>query len=294
VTVSIVTDSAASIPPDLAAVRGIEVVPLHLMVGDTAITNGELSLSELADRWDEGITTSSPSPGEFLGATERAGGDEVVILTVASRVSGVWNAARLAAASSDVPLSVVDTETAAGAQALVVLAAADAAASGANRAEVEAAARQAIEAVRLVAVVDGLDYLVRSGRVPGIAGWAGRMLGLQPLFEFRHGAARRLRPATSRETALARIVGHWRRSRGRVAPGDELHVAGLHASAEDEAEALLKQVRDELAPAEPAIELILEFSPVMVAHTGPGLVGLAWWWKPPGDAIAFPGHAGRG
>jgi DegV family protein with EDD domain len=285
VRVSIVTDSAASIPPDLAAACGIEVVPLHLMVGDRAVANGEISRSELADRWDEGITTSSPSPGEFIEAAERAGGDEVVILTVSSRVSGVWNAARLAAESASVPLSVVDTETAAGAQALVVLAAAEAAASGADRSAVEAAAREAIDAVRLIAVVDGLDHLVRSGRVPGIAGWAGRMLGLQPLFEFRHGAARRLRPATSREAALARIVGHWRRSRGRAAPGDELHVAGLHASAEDEAEALLKQVRDELAPAVPAIELTLEFSPVMVAHTGPGLVGLAWWWKPSRESV---------
>jgi DegV family protein with EDD domain len=194
----------------------------------------------------------------------------------------VWNAARLAAESARLPVTVVDTETAAGAQALVVLAAADAASAGADTAGVEAAARAAIDRVRLVAVVDGLDHLVRSGRVPGIAGWAGRMLGLQPLFEFRHGAARRLRPATSREAALTRIVGHWRRSRALVGPDDRLHVVGLHASAESDAEALGKRIREELAPALPATDLILEFSPVMVAHTGPGLVGLAWRWEPAG------------
>jgi DegV family protein with EDD domain len=259
VTVAVVTDSAASIPPELAAERGVVVVPLHLMVGSG--------------------TTSSPSPGEFLTAAERAGGDAVVILTVSSRVSGVWNAARLAADSARMPVTVVDTETAAGAQALVVLAAADAATAGADAAGVEAAARTAIDGVRLVAVVDGLDHLVRSGRVPGIAGWAGRMLGLQPLFEFRHGAARRLRPATSREAALTRIFGHWRRSHARVGPDHHLHVVGLHASAESDAEALGKRVREELAPAVPATDLILEFSPVMVAHTGPGLVGLAWRWE---------------
>jgi fatty acid-binding protein DegV len=125
-----------------------------------------------------------------------------------------------------------------------------------------------------------LDYLVRGGRVPGIAGWAGRMLGLQPLFEFRRGSARRLRPATSREAALERILTHWRRSCSPAVPGGRLHVAGLHASADADAEALVKRVRDELTPDAPATELILEFSPVMVAHTGPGLVGLAWWWQP--------------
>jgi DegV family protein with EDD domain len=281
VRVAVVTDSAASIPPDLAAERSVVVVPLHLMVGSTSVSNGAITATELGERFDEGITTSSPSPGEFLDAARRSGGDEVVILTVSSRVSGVWNAARLAADSADVPVSVVDTETAAGAQALVVFAAADAAAAGADAAGVEAAAREAIEGVRLVAVVDGLDHLVRSGRVPGIAGWAGRMLGLQPLFEFRHGAARRLRPATGREAALTRIVGHWRRSYAQVGPDHRLHVVGLHASAEGDAEALRKRVREELAPALPATELTLEFSPVMVAHTGPGLVGLAWRWEPP-------------
>jgi len=279
VRVAVITDSAASLAPDLAATHNVTVVPLHLIVGGEAVSNGDLSLADVIDRWDEGITTAAPSPGEFLDAVRRAGTDEAVVLTVASRVSGVWNAARLASDRADVPFSVVDTETAAGAQALVVLAAADAAAAGASRPDVEAAAHDAIDGVRLVAVVDGLDYLVRSGRVPGIAGRAGRMLGLQPLFEFRRGAARRLRPATSREAAMARILTHWRRSRAPAWPGARLHVAGLHASAEADAEVLVKRVRDELAPDAPASELILEFSPVMVAHTGPGLVGLAWWWQ---------------
>jgi DegV family protein with EDD domain len=278
-TVAVITDSAASIPPDLATARGVTVVPLHLIVGEQAVANGEMSLREVAARFADGITTAAPSPGEFLDAVRGCRGDEAVILTVASRVSGTWNAARLAAESADVPIALIDTETAAGAQALVVLAAADAAAMGGNRAAVEAAAREAIGGVRLVAVVDGLDHLVRSGRVPGIAGWAGRMLGLQPVFEFRRGTARRLRPATSREAALSRIVGHWRRSRARADAGARLHVTGLHAAAEGDATTLLKRVREELTPETPTTELLLEFSPVMVAHTGPGLVGLAWWWQ---------------
>ena len=281
--VAVITDSAASLAPDLAAKHNVTIVPLHLMVGGEVITNGDLSLAEVVERWDEGITTAAPSPGEFVDAVTRTGADEAVVLTVASRVSGVWNAARLASDVAGVPMSIVDTETAAGAQALVVLAAAHAAAAGAPRSDVEAAARDAIDGVRLVAVVDGLDYLVRSGRVPGIAGWAGRMLGLQPLFEFRRGAARRLRPATSREAALTRILAHWRRGRTQAVPGGRLHVAGLHAAAEADAAVLVKRVKDELAPDAPATELILEFSPVMVAHTGPGLVGLAWWWQPPPD-----------
>jgi DegV family protein with EDD domain len=261
-SVGIITDSGASIPADLAAVWGIEVVEQH------------------AETFDGTITTAAPSPGEFLRAAERSACDEAVVLTVSSRVSATWNAARLAAVESPIPLDVIDTETAAGAQALVVLAAARAAASGSDRESVRAAAIEAIGRVRLVAVIEGMDHLARSGRVPGPAGWAGRMLGLKPLFEFRHGVARPLRPAASREAALTRIVGHWRRSRRHAGRVDLLHVAALHAAAETDAEALLKRVRDDCA-LPPATELVLEFSEVMVAHTGPGLVGLAWWWQPP-------------
>jgi DegV family protein with EDD domain len=278
-SVAVITDSAAALPRELAATRNITVVPLHLTVGSDEVRDGTLSLARIVERLDEGVTTAAPSPGEFLSAAERCGGDEAVVLTVASKVSATWNAARLAAEQSAMPLAVVDTETAAGGQALVVLAAAQAAAEGGDTPAVLAAARAAIEGVRLIAVVDGLEQLVRSGRVPGIAGWAGRLLGLKPLFEFRRGSANRLRPATSREAALSRIVARWRTSRDQSEPGDRLHVAALHAVAEAEAEGLLKRIRDEVDDL-PATELVLEFSPVMVAHTGPGLVGLAWWWQP--------------
>jgi DegV family protein with EDD domain len=170
---------------------------------------------------------------------------------------------------------VVDTATAGGAEALVVLAAAQAARAGASLDDVEARARAVLERVRLVATLSSLDHLVRSGRVPGIAGWAGRRLGINPLFEFRGGSVRRLRPALSRDAALDRIVQLVRRD----APADgrgRLHVAALHALALDVAEVLLAHVTE---PGDDATAFIGEFGPVMVVHTGPGLAGLAWWWE---------------
>lgn len=275
-TVAVITDSAASIPRDLAASRGVRIVPLHLLIGGHPVANGDVTLDDVLARLDDGVSTSAPSPGEFAAAIDGCGADAAVVITVASNVSGSWNAARLAADRARIPVSLVDSETAAGAQALVVLAAADAAASGADLEAVEAEARRAMAQVRLTAVVDDIAQLVRSGRVPGIAGWAVRKLGIKPMFEFRHGAARQLRPASSREAASARIIGQWKRTRAATSP-DRLHVVGLHAAAEADAAGLLKRIREEL-DGPPATELILEFSPVMVAHTGPGLVGLAWWW----------------
>jgi len=272
VSVAVVTDSAAAIPPGLAARNLVTVVPMWLTVRGTQVREGDRSLEDLVAEPD--IETSGPAPGEFEEVIRScAGADGVLVLTIAATMSSTHAAAEIAARSMGGLVRVVDTTTAAGAEGLVVLAAAEAAAGGATLDEVEAAARRVIERVRLVAMVPNLDHLVRSGRVPGIAGWAGRRLGLAPLFEFGSGRIRRLRPALGADAALDRIVGTWRRSRPTGV--GSLHVAALHALAPESADRLLAGVRAEV---DPEVEFVSEFGSVMVVHTGPGLAGLAWWW----------------
>jgi DegV family protein with EDD domain len=273
VTVAIVTDGAASLPEELAADLGITVVPMWLDLEGRHVHEDDCPLDDVLGA--SKVTTSGPSPGEFQEAIEqRLGDDGALVLTIASTMSSTHQSAVLAAGAFDGRARVLDTTTAAGAEGLVALAAARAAADGADLDHVESIARQVIAQVRLVATVPSLDHLVRSGRVPGIAGWAGRHLGINPLFEFRAGKVHRLRPALSPEAAIDRILNEWRRSH---TDGADLHVASLHAVAPDAAHDLLDRVEQEISP---RAAFIGEFSAVMVAHTGPGLIGLAWWWDP--------------
>ena len=276
-SVAIVTDSAAALPADLAHEHGITVVPMWLTVRGVPEPEGRRPLEELVREDD--VTTSAPTPGEFETTIKEssAAGDGVLVLTIASSMSATHQAATLAAQAVDGPVRVVDTATAGGAEALVVLAAAEAARTGASLVDVEARARSVIDRVRLVATVPTLDHLVRSGRVPGIAGWAGRRLGINPLFEFRGGRVKRLRPALSRDAALDRIVALVHRSRPAAS---RLHVAALHALAMDTAQEMLARVSEQERP---ATAFVGEFGPVMVVHTGPGLAGVAWWWQPDGS-----------
>jgi DegV family protein with EDD domain len=277
VSVTVVTDSAASLPPELAAEAGISVVPLALIVGDDTYDDGQLPLADLLARPPGAVSTSGPTPGRVAVALEAAldTADHALVLTIAHAMSSTFDAAHLAARPFGERVRVLDTETAAGAEGLVALAAAHRAAAGAGIDEVQAAARQAIDGVRLVATVPDLERLVASGRVPGMAGWAGSRLGVNPLFEFRSGRVRPVRPAFSRENALARILSALRGSAGP--PGASLHVAAVHAEASADADCLLEGAR---AVTEPATAFVGTFSPVMVTHTGAGLVGLAWWWEP--------------
>jgi DegV family protein with EDD domain len=278
--VAVVTDTAASLPADLVERHRIAVVPMHLVLDDEDHLDGELPLSDVLATDPRKLGTSAPSPGEWLEVIESADhGEGVFVATIAGHMSAGYKAAWLASTMTDRQVRVFDTGTAAGAQGLVVLAAAAAAASGAPLEEVERAAQQVADKVQLTAALGGLDHLVRSGRVPWIAGLAGNWLGLVPLFSFAGGKVRSLRPATSRAAALERILARWRRSN----PGGDarLHVAGLHAGANGDAEQLIAAVRKEVTP---VACFTGEFSPVMIAHTGPGLTGLAWWWELAGES----------
>lgn len=274
-----VTDSACSIPDRLALEEGVTVVPMWLTIGGRQFRDGEIALTEVVKRLSDGVSTAGPAPGELAQAVARCDeGDGVAVLTVSRRMSAVYQAARLAVGLLEGrKVSVVDTRTAAGGQGLVVLAAARAARMGASLDEVVATAEVAAGRTRLVATLPSLQHLARSGRVPGAAAWGARWLGLNPLFEFIDGKAHPLRPVRGRDQACSRMVALVEGTRHRSAnQGRSLHIAALHALEPDLAERLLEEVAARLGPVS---AFAASFSPVMVAHTGPGLAGLAWWWE---------------
>jgi len=274
-TVAVVTDSAATVPPTLVDELGIGVVPLRLTIGTVSYRDGEVAPETLLARVGE-VTTSGPTPADFLEVIEaRAGTDGVVVATVSREIAaGTYLAAEAAAELATVPVQVVDTATAAGGEGLVVLAAARRAATGASLGEVASTVRRVGRLVRLVATLPDLDHLVRSGHVPEAAAWAARWTGLQPVIELRRGRIRPMTPARNRQAALAKVVASWRRSRPSRAAA--LHVAALHSQAPGAAVELLDAVRAEV---EPASSFVGPFGTVMLVHAGPGVVGLAWWWE---------------
>lgn len=268
-------------PAELARDNGVTVVPMWVTVGGRQYRDDELSLPELIAGTVDKVSTSGPAPGELARAVEMADtGDGALILTVSRKMSAVYDAARLAShLLDDRSVAVLDTGTAAGAEGLVVLAAARAARAGRPLADVVGAAEAAVHGARLVATLPSLDHLARGGRVPGAASWGARWLGLHPLFEFRGGGVRALRPARGRDGACQRMIALWASGLERQRRlGARLHVAALHAQDPGVADELLREVR---ARAEPASSFVGSFTPVMVAHTGPKLAGLAWWWEEP-------------
>lgn len=269
--VLVVTDSAAALEPADAA--DVAVVPITLSVGDGEYADGALpdaELERLLARHGT-ATTSAPAPGAWLQAVEGTV-EGAVCVTVSDQLSSSHKSARVAAGLAGVPVEVVDSGTAAGAQALVVLAAAAAARVGGDVAEVAEVARRAAGEVRLVGTLSSLDRLVRGGRVPGVAGAAGKMLGVNPLFELRNGRVRPLRPAFSRQGALDRMLALIVASRRGDA---RAQVVVSHALADLDAALLAERAR---AAVDPQLVLTGRFGAALLAHAGPGTLGLSWRW----------------
>lgn len=277
---TVITDSAAILPEELAAGLGVAVVPLRIGLGTESHLDGDIDPEVLIARTEE-VTTSGPTPGDFLAALDQHGeSGGALILTVSHAMAeSTFLAARAAAGAAEIPTRVVDTESAAGGEGLVVLEAARVAAAGGSLDEVEMAARRVVAQVRLVAMLPNLDHLVRSGHVPDAAAWAGRWIGLRPVIQLQHGRVRPLAPALSDEAAYRRVLDAWRRTiPGSPAP---LRIAALHSLAPEPAAGLLAAVEEEL---EPVASFVGSFGTAMLVHSGPGVVGLAWWWDTPGQA----------
>ena len=279
-TVAVVVDSAASLPAEVAEQHGIHVVPMSLIFGDRAVADRDLSTDELLARLPAGdVSTSGPTPGDFATvisqAQERA--DEVLVLTLSAEMSSTHASAELAARLSSGSVRVIDTGTAAGGEGLVAIAAARRAAEGASIDEVEETVRTVIDRVHLVATVDDLEHLVRSGRVPAVAGRAAGTLRVRPLFEFRHGQVHLLAPAVGERAARRHILERCLADRPPTGAA-RLHLGALDARATDRARALLDDVLAEVPDAD---WFIGPFGPVMLVHVGAGVSGLAWWWEDP-------------
>jgi DegV family protein with EDD domain len=276
--VALVTDSSACLPTREAADRArsraaVRVVPIviHLSDGDV-LGDTPAAADRVYDalRHKEAVKSSAPSAVEYLAAIEDGPADEVVVITPAEEFTTMYRNACVAADLAGERVAVVDSRTAAAAHGLVVQEAAEAAGAGGSLDDVARAAEDAADRAELVAALDGLEYIRKSGRVPPAALGLARHLGVRPVFRLQDGAVERLGVPRSPLSAITRVA-HEAQARGfREAERSVL----FHAGDPERADALGAML---------GVEEATEFSPSMGIHTGPGVVGVAWL-RPAGAA----------
>lgn len=285
--VAVLTDSAASLPAEVAAERGITVVPLHVVLDGADLLDGDDVRARLAHRMREGatVTTSQPSVPELAAAMRAAleTADEVVCLHLSAELSGTVEAARRAAAEVDAErLHVVDTRTVAGGVGLAALAAADAAAAGRDGRAVAAVAREVAAKSLLLFAVPDLGHLQRGGRLAAGPHLVGAALGIRPVLGIQDGRVSLVELARGMARARRRMVARavrWAGGPGaRVPhpPGERVRLAVHSFDAGDEARALQDLLAEEVAATGAVVGEIVrsEVTAVVGAHAGPGVLGV--------------------
>jgi DegV family protein with EDD domain len=278
-SVVVVTDSTASLPPELVERHGIRVVPLYVVFGgdrpvpENEITDYPAFFEEL--RTAEKLpTTSQPSVGDFNAAFEPllAEGHEIVSVHISGGLSGTPEAARQAKAGLErnggggERIEVVDSTTAAGGLGFMALAAAHAAAGGAGRSEVAERVAEARRELKMWFAVDTLEFLKRGGRIGAASAWIGSTLKVKPILTVENEMMPVERVRTS-SRAFERLIDYGRQ---RHESGADAWSA-QHINAPDQCARLVER-GTEVFGRPP--HLVSEIGPVLAAHTGPGLLGI--------------------
>jgi DegV family protein with EDD domain len=270
--VQIVTDSSSRLRDEELRRWGIRQVPLHILVDGRDLRDGVDDIpTDIHER--PTVTTAGASPAELADAYKRAlddsGGDGVVAVHISGALSSTVTAAEQAAREFGASVRVVDSKSAAMGTGFVALAAARAAAAGADVGSVAAEAVSAVRRGRAFIVVARLDNLRRSGRVGTGAARLSTALAIKPLLRVDENGklvlAQRVRTATK---ALAAMVDQTVELVGDRPVAIAVHHVDNASAAADVAHALTERLPGASAPT------ITDMGPVLAVHVGTGAVGV--------------------
>jgi DegV family protein with EDD domain len=268
--IGLCTDSNSQLPTELARRFGIEVVPLTVVVDGTEYHEGvDLDADRFYDFFAGGripeVSTSQPSPGEFLVAYRRLadrGCTEILSVHLTAGVSGTVGAATIAAAGAPVPVRVVDSGTASFGVSCCVWAAALAVRAGATMEEAAGAA-EALRATIATAFIVGVPQLTEAG---------GRAADLElregiPVLAMEAGALVVVDRVASVGAAVVSMARYALARHDRV----NIAIGTSDASSRPVADALA----DALVESDQVAEIVrYRIGPSVGAHTGPGTAGL--------------------
>ena len=188
--VRIITDSGFDIPGELDP--RLTVIPLGITFGTTTYADGvditNDRFYELLIESDELPKTSQATPYVYAQAFDKVkeAGDEAVVITLSSKLSGTYQSA-VTAASDYEGIYVVDSKNVTIGQGILVQYALKLAEEGYDAKVIAEALEDARERICLLALLDTLEYLKRGGRIPKSVGTIGELLSIKPVVGVEDG-----------------------------------------------------------------------------------------------------------
>lgn len=277
--VAIVTDSTVNLPVDIIREHNIYVIPQILnWEGKSYLDQIDISTEEFYQRLPHSNDlpkTSQPAPGQFTEHFQKVaeGAESIVAIFVSQELSGTIQSAHLGAeAMGDFPIEIVDSRTVSLGLGLLVVAAARYVAEGHDDyQDVAAYVRKLVPRMRVMFVVDTLEYLHKGGRIGGAKRLVGSVLSIKPVLHLEDG---KIEPLASIRTKSKAIQHMLDVVLGEMKGKQNIHAGVIHARAESEAMHIVEQVRAAVNCKE---LLVNELTPVIGANVGPGIVGMGYY-----------------
>jgi fatty acid kinase fatty acid binding subunit len=271
--IRVVTDSACDLNADLAAERGVTIVPLSIRFGSEEFVDGSTLSTD--DFWARCAAspvlpeTSAPSPGAFQAAFVAAGDDGydgVLSISLSAGVSATYQAAVTAAKTvgDRIPVRTIDSRSMTMGQGLMALDLAELAAGGASLDELAARAEHLIPRTRVFGVVDTLEHLEKGGRIGGARALLGSLLSIKPVVTLVDGVV----AEESKQRTRSRSLRYLADKAKTAAPLSRLAVCNGAATDIDEFLQMIEGVQTQ----HPLV--VVDLGPVVGTHTGPGTIGV--------------------
>lgn len=276
--VKIIVDSTADLRPEIAEKVGI--VPLSVFFGEQEFVSGvTITPQQFYEKLVESDTlptTSQPAPYLFEEAFEKAvsEGYEVVCLTCTSKLSGTHQSANIAAAEFDGKVKVLDSQTIAIGLGILTEYAVSLAQAGCSAEEIISELTQKREKIKLLALVDTLEYLKKGGRISSTVALAGGLLNIKPVLSVNGGEIKLLGKARGSRQGNNLLVQEIQKAGGvDFSMPLMLGYTGLSDSL------LQKYILDSAALWKDHMEhlTVSIVSSVVGTHVGPGAVAVAFF-----------------
>ncbi len=278
--VAIVTDSAADLPPEVAAREGITIVPLVVSFGEQSFKAGtELPTDRFWERMLEPgapfPTTAAASPGDFKAAFEdlfASGASAIVCVDIGKKLSATFNSAIIARDMlPDREIHVLDSESASMGVGLLAQVAAELAAAGVSGEEIARIVSERVSDLDLYVALDTLEYLRKGGRISATTAAIGTVLSFKPIITVRDGLVEVHERVRTRSKARERVIE-------LLTQRPVERIAFLHSmvTAADMVE--VDRFRDEVVSrmpggVDPARVSVQPIGPSIGPHLGPGCLG---------------------
>ena len=278
-SVQIIVDSSVDVAERFR--ERLHIVPLIIHFGEEELIDGvTINKEQFYRRLVESEQlpfTSQASPVAFQKVYEEVtqAGNSAVVITLASKLSGTYQSACIAAGDFD-NIYVVDSQTAAiGAGVLTEYALARAEA-GIGARELASELEQKREDVCLVALLDTLEYLKRGGRISKTAALAGGLLNIKPMITVRDGEVVLIGKARGSKQGNSLLV-----EKIRACGGIDFDLPILLGYSGLSGESLETYVEYSHDLWERGTEILDKtcISGVIGTHTGPGVVAAAFFRK---------------